>query len=114
MFTKSAWFYNAIYSSLGKDYAAESLKIHELVTQYKHSAGNTLLDVDCGTGLHAINLSRHYQNGREDGVNNFTELHELGLFTREQYLEAFRSADLQVVDDQEGLMGRGLYTGTKN
>jgi ubiquinone/menaquinone biosynthesis C-methylase UbiE len=235
MFTKSARFYNTIYSSLGKDYAAESLKIHELVTQYKHSTGNTLLDVACGTGLHAINLSQHYQVegldldaellavakanyqqipfhqgemvdfslnkkfdvvtclfssigyvktnsrlkqaisnmanhvlaggvlliepwfspeqwqpgtlsaafvnepdlkisrmsiaevkdtlsilnfhyqvGTEDGIENFTELHELGLFTRAQYLDAFRSAELQVVHDQDGLTGRGLYIGIKN
>jgi SAM-dependent methyltransferase len=44
-----------------------------------------------------------------DGVERFTERHELGLFTIEQYLEAFRAAGLEAEHDPEGPMGRGLY-----
>jgi len=35
-----------------------------------------------------------------------------GLFTHEEYLEAFRLAKLETVYDSEGLMGRGLYVGS--
>jgi len=36
----------------------------------------------------------------------------LGLFTVEQYLEAFRAASLEADHDPEGPMGRGLYIAT--
>jgi hypothetical protein len=45
------------------------------------------------------------------GIERFTELHELGLFTEEEYLQAFREAGLNVLHDLTGLDGRGLYIG---
>ena len=53
----------------------------------------------------------HYLVATSDGVEHFTELHELGLFTVEQQLDAFRAAGLEVDHDPEGPMGRGLYVG---
>ena len=53
----------------------------------------------------------HYLVGTPQGVEGFVEHHELGLFTREEQLAAFRAAGLQVEHDEEGLMGRGLYIG---
>jgi ubiquinone/menaquinone biosynthesis C-methylase UbiE len=61
MYSESAHLYDTIYLSQGKDYAAEACCIHELAQQHKKSLGNTLLDVACGTGLHADHLSEFYQ-----------------------------------------------------
>ena len=54
----------------------------------------------------------HYLVGTPEGIDRFTERHELGLFTVEQMLAAFREAGLEVEHDPEGLMGRGLYVAT--
>ena len=54
----------------------------------------------------------HYLVATPAGVEHFTELHELGLFTLDQHLEAFRAAGLAVEHDPEGPWGRGLYLAT--
>jgi len=234
MFSKSARFYDAIYAAIDKDYETEAVKAHQIIHQKKRSSGNSLLEVACGTGLHASvfqkyylvegldldaemlavasqnfpsilfhqadmtdfalnkkfdvvtclfssvgyvktkarldqaiqNMARHlvpggilmvepwftpeqwhtgrmsailvdqpdlkiarlslsgvedrlsfftfhYMVGRLQGVEYFTERHELGLFPHEEYLEAFRKAELEVIHDPEGLDGRGLYIGLK-
>ena len=53
-----------------------------------------------------------YLVGTPNGLERFNERHELGLFTVEQYLKAFRAAGLEVDHDPEGPMGRGLYIAT--
>jgi SAM-dependent methyltransferase len=58
-------------------------------------------------------LEFHYLLGRPEGVEHFTELDEFGLFTRKEYLAAFRRAGLKVRHDPKGLIGRGLYIGVK-
>lgn len=50
MYTKSAAFYDAIYSF--KKYPAEAAQLHEIISKHKLSSGNRLLDVACGTGMH--------------------------------------------------------------
>jgi len=44
-----------------------------------------------------------------DGVRRTTELHELGLFTVPEMLEAFASAGLDTMHERSGLTGRGIY-----
>jgi ubiquinone/menaquinone biosynthesis C-methylase UbiE len=55
----------------------------------------------------------HYLLGKAEGVEYFTERHELGLFTHDEYLDSFLRVGLEVSHDPEGLMGRGLYIGVK-
>lgn len=59
MFTKSAAFYDAVYS--WKDYKTESAALHDFIRQHKSSDGSTLLDAACGTGGHIPYLRGHYQ-----------------------------------------------------
>lgn len=231
MFTYSQRFYDAIYST--KDYAGEARKLKGVVARYKRSAGNSWLDLACGTGGHVpylrdgfayegldldpamlalartrfptipfhqgdmgdfalgrqfdvmsvlfssiaytrttprldqavatmarhlapggvlliapflspdawipgtphavfvdqpdlklarLNVSTsdgtvahldfHYLVATAEGVEHFTEHHELGLFTDEEYRAAFARAGLEVAFDTEGPIGRGLYIGT--
>ncbi len=55
----------------------------------------------------------HYLIGTLDGIEHFVERHELGLFETEEMKSAFTEAGLQVIHDEEGLTGRGLYIGVK-
>ena len=48
-----------------------------------------------------------------EGVEHFTELHELRLFEREEYVAAMEASGLTVERDDEALMGRGVYIGVK-
>ena len=56
-------------------------------------------------------LDIHYLVGSPGGVDYFTERHELGLFTDEQYRRAIEGAGLAVAHDADGPFGRGLYIG---
>jgi SAM-dependent methyltransferase len=48
-----------------------------------------------------------------EGVTYFQEQHRLTLFTHEEYMDAFRRAGIAAQHDGEGLMGRGLYLGSR-
>lgn len=55
----------------------------------------------------------HYLIGTSQGVEHLTETHEIGAFSHEAYLDGLGAAGLEVRHDPVGLMGRGLYVGTK-
>ena len=58
-------------------------------------------------------INFHFLVATPEGVETFSELHELGLFTHQQYLEAFTLAGLSPNYDPQGITGRGLYIGVK-
>jgi len=234
MFSKSAQYYDEIYGAIGKNYSGEAKKAHKLIQNYKKTKGESLLDVACGTGIHAGHLSKYYKVegldldakmltvarkkypkirfhhgdmanfklghqfdavvclfssigyvktksklrkaietmsghllpggvllvepwftpeqwnpgrafalqvnkpdlkivrmsysgqrgkisfiefqyliGTPKGIEHSAEIHELGLFTHKEYLDAFKAAGLRVIHDSKGLDGRGLYIGIK-
>jgi SAM-dependent methyltransferase len=55
----------------------------------------------------------HYTVGTSDGVERWEENHELGLFTEEEMRRAFEATGLAVEHDPVGLIGRGLWIGTR-
>jgi SAM-dependent methyltransferase len=58
-------------------------------------------------------LKFNYLVASPTGVEHFTELHELGLYTRAEYEEAFRACGLETMFDDRGLIGRGMLIGRK-
>ena len=75
------------------------------------------------TKLARVNLTRleaglsvvyfHYLVADRGRVEYFWERHALGLFSHEDYVEAFRSGNLTLVQVNSGPAGRGLYVGTR-
>jgi len=53
----------------------------------------------------------HYMVGTPEGIEQFVERHEFGLFTRNEYERAFTDVELEVEYDPVGLFNRGLYIG---
>ncbi len=54
-------------------------------------------------------LDIHYLVGRPDGIETFRERHEIGLFTRDEHMDAFRDAGLEAGYEDGGPFARGLY-----
>ena len=54
-----------------------------------------------------------YLIGTAKGIAHEIEHHEMGLFSKEEYREAFVRAGLDVLYDEHGLDDRGLYIGLK-
>lgn len=81
-------------------YDSKELKITWMYTS-KIEYGFSVLDI-------------HYLTGTPHEVTHFTEKHVLGLFSDEEYRQAFEEAGLEVYYDKDGLFGRGMYIGVKN
>jgi SAM-dependent methyltransferase len=72
-------------------------------------------------GVHVTRVSRvevedrvsrlhfDYEITDQGGTRHASEVHELGLFTTAELLEAFRKAEFRADHDPEGLTGRGLF-----
>ena len=58
-------------------------------------------------------FDEQFMIGTPEGITFLNERHELGLFTREQYVESFTSLGLATSWDDRGLMGRGLVIGVR-
>ncbi len=72
------------------------LKIAWMYTS-EREAGLSILDI-------------HFLVGTPEGIEQFSERHELGLFTHEEHIAAFQKAGLDVRYDPVGF-GRGMYLG---
>ena len=59
-------------------------------------------------------LNLEYLIGEPGSLLRFSEVHETGLFTVEQHMDAYEVAGLSVEHDPEGLRGRGIYVGVKS
>ena len=59
-------------------------------------------------------LDIHYLVATRAGVECFNELHELGLFTPDEYRAAIVDAGLKHEYDEHGFFGRGLHVGIAN
>jgi SAM-dependent methyltransferase len=60
VFRTTAHVYDLIYEAAGKDYAAESAELHQLIQAHNPHA-SSLLDVACGTGAHLGHLLAWYE-----------------------------------------------------
>jgi SAM-dependent methyltransferase len=59
-------------------------------------------------------LDQHFLVGEPHGFESFTERHELGLFSEEDWNRAFDAAGLRATWDGGGPFGRGLYTALRS
>ena len=55
----------------------------------------------------------HYLVGASKGTEHFVEKHKLGLYTRDEMIEAFEKSGLSMEYDIKGPTGRGLCIGKK-
>jgi SAM-dependent methyltransferase len=55
----------------------------------------------------------NYLIGTPSGIEHFTERHEMGLFTEQEYMGAIEAAGLEATYSPEGPFGRGLYLGIR-
>jgi SAM-dependent methyltransferase len=62
-----------------------------------------------GAGGRLSRLLFDYEINDHGAIRRISEVHELGLFTTEEMIQAFHAAGLDVEHDPKGLIGRGLF-----
>lgn len=62
---------------------------------------------------HVSTFDLYWTIASDRGVDQFTERHRMGLYSPEEYLDAFRRANLTVEHGDTGLIGRGMFIGQK-
>jgi len=95
-FTPDAWHSNTVHAVFIDE---PDLKIARVNTSFQE-------------GMLSI-FDLHYLIGTPQGTQYAVEHHVMGLFTCQQHIDAFRSAGLEPVYDEQGLTGRGAYLGFK-
>jgi ubiquinone/menaquinone biosynthesis C-methylase UbiE len=88
MFTKSAQYYDVIYTS--KDYRAEAERIIDIIRENIQSQGDRLLVVACGTGRHIQFLKNNFH---VEGLDCSSEL--LDVARRRNPAVTFHHADMK-------------------
>jgi ubiquinone/menaquinone biosynthesis C-methylase UbiE len=56
----------------------------------------------------------HYMVGTPAGIQNFNERHVMGLWTDEEYRQAFLDVGINPFYEKKGFFGRGVYFGIKD
>jgi len=82
------------------EYSSDRLKVAWMYTSQRDGA--------------AASFDIHYLVGTPRGVEHFTELHELGLFSSEDYQDAVAAAGLRVIRDEDGPGATGLYIAVRD
>src|SRR3989339_48710 len=119
MYKGLAKYYDLIYN--WKDYKKEAGKIKKLISKYKKSGGNDLLEAGCGTGRHlkffedkffcmGMDINKEMLDAANKNVRYFADRHQLGLFEVKKTLSIMEENSLKAVFLKNGLMkDRGLY-----
>lgn len=95
-------------------YAPEDWHTGSIYTVTVNKPGLKIVRMSRGSQRGKISIIEfQYLIGTSKGIIRGSETLELGLFTKEEYLEAFHRAGLKVKHDFKGLDGRGLYIGVK-
>jgi dTDP-3-amino-3,4,6-trideoxy-alpha-D-glucopyranose N,N-dimethyltransferase len=58
-------------------------------------------------------LTMHHKVETQSGIEEFSEQHCMGLYSKEEYMAAFKTASLSFHEDKKGLWGRSIYVGNK-
>jgi len=62
---------------------------------------------------HESVIEMQYAMAEPDRTWSFTEVHRMGLFTRDQQVEVYRKSGFVVEHEWPGLAGRGLFVAVK-